>query len=239
MKGSKAKSWERVAEPGPCLDWGSHVARSHSSHLRGWTDTPCQGACCLPLTHVSASSFNDDGASAPSLLFCLCHALSCLLVGVISGAYCNLVLDAAQAVQVYIPMAAKQEEVSPSGATGAMPCQPRILQERQQRGGLGLPGGLRPGSLTWIHIVGCNQSCPEGCHGQYWRGRRRRPAPPRGSRAGVWRCAVGRRGITVTLGMGKLQQEPHSPLTDGIHRLQHATCIAETHGHLPLWHLLA
>lgn len=193
----------------------------------------------MPLTHVSASSLNDDGASAPSLLFRLCHALSCLLVGVISGAYCDLVLDAAQAVQVYIPMAAKQEEVSPSGATGAMPCQPRLLQERQQRGGLGLPGGLRPGSLTWIHIVGCNQSCPEGCHGQYWRGRRRRPAPPRGSRAGVWRCAVGRRGITVTLGMGKLQQEPHSPLTDGMHRLQHATCIAGTHGHLPLWHLLA
>lgn len=67
--------------------------------------------------------------------------------------------------------------------------------------------GPRAGSLTWRHIVGCSQSCPEGCLGQCWRGRRRRPAPPRGSQAGVWRCAVGRGSVTVVLSMGRLQHK--------------------------------
>lgn len=61
----------------------------------------------LILTQVAASSLDDDGPTAPCLLFGLCHALPCFLVGVVGGTHCDFVLDAAQAVQVNIPVAVR------------------------------------------------------------------------------------------------------------------------------------
>lgn len=60
------------------------------------------------LTQVTASGLDDDGASTPRLLLSLCQALPRFLVGVVGGTHCDFVLDAAQAVQVDIPMAARQ-----------------------------------------------------------------------------------------------------------------------------------
>lgn len=60
------------------------------------------------LTQVAASSLDDDGSAASSLLLSLRHALPCLLVGVISGTHCDFVLDATQAIQVDVPMAVRQ-----------------------------------------------------------------------------------------------------------------------------------
>lgn len=60
------------------------------------------------LTQVTASRLNDDGPAAPRLLLGLRHALPCLLVGVICGTHRDFVLDAAQAVQVDVPMAVRQ-----------------------------------------------------------------------------------------------------------------------------------
>ena len=61
----------------------------------------------------------------------------------------------------------------------------------------GLPIG-RPGTawarLTWRRTAGYSRSCPGGCHGQCWRGRRRMSVPPWGSQAGGWRCAAWRGG---------------------------------------------
>lgn len=62
----------------------------------------------LILTQVTASGLDDDGASTPRLLLSLCQALPRFLVGVVGGTHRDFVLDAAQAVQVDIPMAARQ-----------------------------------------------------------------------------------------------------------------------------------
>lgn len=52
------------------------------------------------LTDVSAAGLDDDGPPAAGLLLHQRHALPGLLVRVIGGAYCDLVLDARQAVQL-------------------------------------------------------------------------------------------------------------------------------------------
>lgn len=57
--------------------------------------------CQRCLTHVAAAGLDDNGTSAARLLLGLGHALPGLLVGVVRGAYRDLVLDAAQAVQLH------------------------------------------------------------------------------------------------------------------------------------------
>lgn len=63
----------------------------------------------------------------------------------------------------------------------------------RSRGGRAVPLGL-----TWRRTAGCSRSCPGGCHGQCWRGRRRRSEPLRDSQAEGWRCAAWRWWGVVT-----------------------------------------
>lgn len=59
------------------------------------------------LTYVSPSRLDDNGAPAAGLLLHLCHAFLGFLVGVVRCAYCNLVLDPSQTIQLNAPFTAK------------------------------------------------------------------------------------------------------------------------------------
>lgn len=61
----------------------------------------CWGFYCL--THVSPPGFDDYGSAAARLLLGLGHALPGLLVRVVCGTHRNFILDASQAVQLYVP----------------------------------------------------------------------------------------------------------------------------------------
>lgn len=64
----------------------------------------------LLLTYVSPPRFNDYSAPAASLLLCLCHALPCLLVGIVSSTHGDLILYASQAIQLDIAVAARERQ---------------------------------------------------------------------------------------------------------------------------------
>lgn len=74
----------------------------------GKQQTTGAGCVCLSaahLTYVSPARLDDDGAPAARLLLNLGHALPGLLVRVVCCTNCDLVLDAAQAVQLNAPFA--------------------------------------------------------------------------------------------------------------------------------------
>lgn len=62
------------------------------------------------LTYVSPPRFDDYSAPAASLLFCLCHALPCLLVGIVSSTHSDFILYASKAIQMDIAIAAKERQ---------------------------------------------------------------------------------------------------------------------------------
>lgn len=88
----------------------------------------------------------------------------------------------------------------------------------------------RRGYLKWRSVLdqnrcsytaGCSQSCPGGCHGRCWRGRRRTSAAPWGSQAGGWRCAAWRGGDIT--GRSTAQRGPQDgPAQDPGPSLKHA-----------------
>lgn len=89
----------------------------------------------------------------------------------------------------------EQGAQSPTRATLLNRTCPNLVRGRSQ--GLRAAGGaLGQGRLTWRRTAGHSRSCPGGCPGRCWRGRRRKSAPPRGSQAEGWRCAAHRGGVT-------------------------------------------
>lgn len=68
----------------------------------------------LTLTWVRVSGFDLDGRAAPAVLLYLGHPLAGYLVGVISGAHGDLVLDDALDLQLLATAAANRRRVEPS-----------------------------------------------------------------------------------------------------------------------------
>lgn len=85
----------------------SFTAKRTSAHLQ---EVKTAAHITPPLTYVSPPRFNDYSAPAASLLLCLCHALPCLLVGIVSSAHGDLILYASQAIQVDIAVAARERQ---------------------------------------------------------------------------------------------------------------------------------